>query len=65
MFFVIGLMLFCDAHYAEMHHTIMSKWPRSSWMDPWQGYVGAFLCLLATAYALVLAFRHPTNHDNI
>jgi hypothetical protein len=57
LFLVIGLMLLFDARNAEIHHTIMSRWPRSAWMAPWQGYVGAVGFFAVSAYAFVLAYR--------
>jgi len=63
LFFVMGLVLLMRAHYADVHHTTIWRGPKAASMEPWQGYLGAAFCVVATAFTLTSALRRKNRDD--
>ena len=60
MLFAFGLVMLLEAHWAQVHHTLLRFRGR---MDPWLGYLGAILFFAVSAYGFYLAFRR-NGSDN-
>jgi hypothetical protein len=63
MFFALGLTSLFQAHYADVHHTTIWHGPDGAIREPWQGYVGAAVCFVATAFIATSALRAPPHDD--
>lgn len=57
--FGLGVSILLKAHSAEVHHTIVRS-RHGAVMDPWQGYLAAFLCFGAAAHVIFkVVFSNP------
>jgi len=63
MFFVLGLTFLFQAHYADVRHTTIWHGRDGAIREPWQGYLGAAVCFVATAVIGTSALRTPPGDD--
>ena len=61
--FVLGVTTLLSALYADVHHTTIWRGRDAALMEPWQGYLAAFFCFVATAYTLAAALRTKNGDD--
>jgi hypothetical protein len=63
VFFVTGVIFLVEACYADAHHTKIWHGPNGARRDPWQGYLAAALCFIATGVAVASELRKTTDDD--
>ena len=60
-FFLLGLVVLLQAHYADLNHSIIRGGPRR--LDSWQGYIGGVLFWIVGALILSSALRARNRND--